>query len=103
MYIEEFKESLRLYNKLLEASFQYEELIVDQCIEFNKSLYDNEPDKKQCLFIIGYLYLKKSVNYPMALEYFEKFINDAKKIKKYDLLIYEASLLLNDINDKMKL
>ena len=103
MYIEEFKESLRLYKKLLEINFQNEDLVVDQCIEFNKSLYDDELDKKQCLFIIGYLYLKKSLNFPMALDYLEKFINDTKGINKYDLLIKEACLHLNEVNDKMNL
>ncbi len=101
MYIENFEKAYNLYEKLGSISFQFEELVAEECIVFNKSLLEDEPDKKEILFIIGYLYYIKFNNYPLALEYLEKFKIESEEEPKYKYLFDITSQLLNQVKKKM--
>lgn len=103
MYLEKFELGYKDYKRLRGLSFAGEDSIVDQCINFNKELIKNEPDKKQTFFILGYLYFTKKKNLPMALDNFEKFMKDACADSKYDYLCTRAVTYINDIKTKMGL
>ena len=61
------------------------------------------PEGLQCYFIIGLLYLKKECNYPLALEYLEKFVKEVKGVPKYEFLLEKANSYLEDIKQKIRL
>ncbi|MHA1372417.1 MAG: hypothetical protein ACTSRA_22175, partial [Promethearchaeota archaeon] len=103
MYLEKFELGFKDYKRLREVSFQGEESIVDQCINFNMELLKNEPDKKQSFFILGYLYYVKKKNLPIALENFEKFIKEISSDTKYEYLRKRAVTYLGQIKRKMGL
>lgn len=103
MYLEKFERGLNDYKRLRGLSFEDEELIVDQCIDFCEELLKNEPDTKQSYFILGYLYYVKKKNLPMALGKFEKFIEETKDEAKYEYLYVRAKTYLDEIKIEMKL
>jgi len=49
------------------------------------------------------LYLKKECNYPLVLEYLEKFVKEVKGVAKYEFLLEKANSYLEDIKQKMRL
>jgi len=103
MYLEKFDLGLKNYKKLRNISFANEESTVNQCIAFNENLLQEEPNKKQSLFILGYLYYTKKNNFPIALEKFEQFIQETKNIKKYDYLRTRAKTYIGEIKKEMQL
>lgn len=104
IYSGKYKNALNELQDLAEDITENEKRIILQCIEYDINLYKKEPDKKQLLFIIGYLYYKRLGNIPEALDYFEKFIEESKKnIEEYYYLIKKANVLLKDIRNIMGL
>jgi len=103
MYLEKFDFGFKYYKRLRGLSFPGEDAIVDQCINFNEDLLKNEPEKKQSLFILAYLYFTKKENLPMALENFEKFTEVARADSKYNYLYTRAVTYISEINKKMEL
>ena len=57
---------------------------------FNENIMKEEPDKIQCLFVIGYLFWKKIGNLPIALDKFEDFLVEAKDNSDY-LTLYNIT------------
>ena len=103
MYDEKFDLALKDYKKLAKLSFQGEDKIITECIRFNEKLLKNEPEKKQSLFILGFLYYFKEKNLPMALEKFEKYMKDACADSKYNYLCTRAVTYIIEIKKKMGL
>ncbi len=103
MYIGKFTQAINCYRILSNISFKEEEFIVNQCLAFNLEIFQNEPDKIQCYFILGYLNWKKKLNFPVALENFESFIEKAKPKKDYKYLLNIAINHLQSIESKMSL
>jgi len=103
MYSYKFEKGYKCYKKLKELTFHNEELTVDECINFNQTLLNAEPDKLQSLFILGFLYQSKKINYPMAYEYFDNFINLTKNNDKYDYLRTRAESYLVELRRVMDL
>jgi tetratricopeptide (TPR) repeat protein len=103
MYLGKFELGYKDYRKLKDITFPGDEAIIDQCLEFNKALIAKEPDKIQCHFILGYLYMNKKCNLPLALEEFDLFINNAKGNRAYDYLVERAVTHKRDIEIKMGL
>jgi hypothetical protein len=103
MYLGKFELGYKDYKKLKDLSFPGDEAIIDQCLEFNKALIESEPNKIQCHFILGYLYMNKKCNFPLALEEFDRFIKKAKGIRAYDYLLERAVTYKNEVENKMDL
>lgn len=103
MYLEKFKLGLKDYKKLANLEFDGENDIVDQCIDFNQGLVGAEPEKIQSLFIIAFLLFRKKLNFPMALEYFEKFRSQASGRSQYSYLLDVSSTYIHEINSQMRL
>ena len=103
MYLEKFEHGDRDYKRLRGLTYPGEEIIVDQCIDFNKELLINEPDKKQSLFILGYLQYVKKNNLPLALEKFEEFLSETRKNSKFDYLRVRAVTYTGEIKKEMEL
>jgi len=103
MYLEKFEYGLKDYKRLRGLTFKGEESIVDQCIKFNNELIQNEPDKKQSLFILGYLNYTKRNHLPLALDNFEKFIEETKNETKYEFLHIRAVTYTEEIKNEMGL
>jgi len=103
MYLGKYEKGYKDYRKLAKINHYFgEESIVDQCIEFNNKIYNDE-GREQSLFIIGLLYYIKKRNYPMALEYLEKFYNKNKNEKQYDFLNKRVVHYIQEIKNKMQL
>ena len=103
MYLEEFEEGVGCYDKIGELSFKDEERVIDECIDFNKQLVIDEPDKIQCSFMLGFLYKEKLGNYPMALEHFEKFENESSGKSNHKLLFDHSRASLAEIRAEMNI
>lgn len=102
MYLEKFDKGIKCYKKLTSVSFPGEESIIDQCIDFNKGMLKDNADKKQILFILGFLYYKKKANLPMALQYFEAFKTQGAELK-YNILLSRVETYLSEIRKGMNL
>jgi len=103
MYMEKFALAINDYKKLQQSKFEGEEEIVEQCISFNNNLLREEPEKIQFLFVIGFLQYQKKNNLPLALEYFEKYIQKARPLNKYSELTERATTYLVEIKKSMGL
>jgi len=103
LYVENFDLGLKDLKKLRESSFDGEESVVDQCIDFDKELLGSEPDKKQFSFALGYLYYVKKNNLPLALEHFEKFLQEIRSDLKYESLRTRAVTYIDEIKKEMEL
>ena len=58
-----------------------------------------EADKFQCLFIIAYLYFRKKLNFPTALDYFER--SKAQGMGKQEhKQTFARSFIITDSRDK---
>lgn len=102
MYLEEFDQALRAYRKIANYSFEGEiDFIIPQVIRFNEGQLATEPAKIQSHFILGYLKLKKRLNYPEALEHLEMFLAKANGERKYELVIREAEACIQELNKLM--
>jgi len=103
MYVGKFEKGFNDYKKLNTISFQNEDKIVQECIDFNKQLIEQEPNKKQALFILGFLYYKKLGNYPLALEYFERFERETKGNEKYKYLLKRSTTYIGELKKAMEI
>jgi tetratricopeptide (TPR) repeat protein len=103
MYLEKFEEAMGVYKKISESTYPDEELTLRQVYQFNITSLEEDPDKIQSYFILGYLKLKKSQNYPEALQYFEKFINVAQNLEKFNILTERAKSYKIDLEKKMEI
>jgi hypothetical protein len=103
MYLGKFEKGVKLYKKINKIFFRGEEIIINECIDFNKEIVENEPDKIQSLFILGYLFYNKILNFPLALEYLEKFKEKANKKAGYDYLVSCTNSYLSEIHSQMKI
>jgi hypothetical protein len=101
--MEKFALAINDYKKLQQSKFEGEEEIVEQCISFNNNLLREEPEKIQFLFVIGFLQYQKKNNLPLALEYFEKYIQKARPLNKYSELTERATTYLVEIKKSMGL
>lgn len=101
MYLERFDKALAAYRKIANYSFDNEvEHIVPQIISFNESQLVREPNKIQSHFILGFIKLKKHINYPEALEHLETFIEKATE-SKYRLVLEEAKRCVDELHQLM--
>lgn len=103
MYLEQFDKALEVYYEIENNSYDGEEFSLSQVYNFNLSFIENNPDKIQSYFILGFLKLKKDGNYPESLELFTMFIKSAKDQKKYERLIELSNNYLKDIKKNMGL
>lgn len=103
MYLERWEESIKTYKKISEVRFTNEDLSVNEVLEFNKSYYKSYPNFLQSLFIIAFIKLKKENNLPEAFEFFNKFIEQAREIKKYEFLLIRAKSYLEEVKERMNL
>lgn len=103
LYLEDFKKGLASYRRIANYKFQGElENVVPQIITFNESQLKKEPDKIQSDFILGFIKMKKSRNYPEALEHFETFLTKATDAK-YRPLVEEAKKCVTELHNIMQL
>lgn len=103
MYLEEFPRALKVYDRIVRSTFDEEEYILSQVLEFNQNQILVEPDKIQSYFILGLLNYGKVHNYPVALEYIQIFLEKAKNKQKYKFLIERAETYKVEIEKKMEI
>ena len=103
MYVGKFEKGFNDYKKLTTISFQTEKNIVEECIDFNKQLIEQEQDKKQTLFVLGFLYYKKVGNYPLALDYFERFEIETKGNGEYEYLLKRSATYIGELKKEMEI
>jgi hypothetical protein len=94
--LKKFQEGYSVYENIARNKFPMEIDRINQVIRFNEELLKSQPDHIQSIFIIGYLYLKKLENAPLALESLEKFLEKAKHKEDYFFLIDKAKQLLKE-------
>jgi len=103
IYMERFTESLKVYHRIVNTSFVGEENRLVEIYRFNEDFLKAHPEKIQSCFIIGFLKYKKEQNYPVALEYLEKFISKNISQDKYRVLREKAEVYQKEIKKKMDL
>lgn len=101
MYIEEYEKGLNDYKRLKQITFPNEFRIIDECIDYNKNLYESELEKYPLLFNIGYLYYYKKNDLEKALYYFELFKGKACSNEKYSYLCTRVETYVNEIKNKL--
>lgn len=101
MHLEKFEKSLKLYKEITKVSYPREENTLNEVYNFCEKYLNCYPRRIWGYFILGYLQLKKSLNYPAALNHFESFLGKAKTKTKYKLLVKEAKKLKLEIEKFM--
>lgn len=102
-YLEQFDKGLAAYRKIANYSFPGEiDSVIPQIIAFNEQRLQFERQKIQSHFILGYIKMKKSHNYPEALEHFETFLEKAKE-PKYRPLVEETQKCVRELHQIMGL
>lgn len=102
MYLERFDKALTVYRRIAKSTYESEiENIVPQIIRFNEQQLIREPNKIQSHFILGYIKLKKNINYPEALSHFETFLNKARRQARYHLVVKEAEVCVQELETTM--
>ncbi len=99
----QYERGFKKYLRLEKITFNNEINTVDECIATDEYLYKSNMNKKQILFILGWLYLKKKNNNPIALEKFENFIKEAINDTSFIFLIKQARLYISIIESEMDL
>jgi len=102
MYDGNFEKGFEDYENISSLNSIDENIIVNECIDYDIALYAKEPHKKQCLFMIAYLSYQKLKNYDKCLEYFELFINETDKKEEFSFLRNKSFELLNLIKVNKK-
>ncbi len=103
MFLGRFPEGLHDYRQLENSTeFQGEADVLRGCIEFNQQVLQREPVHIECNFILGALH-KKSGNFPLSLEHFEKFMGEASRDQKYSPLIEATKQTINELKKEMNL
>ncbi len=100
-YLRNFKDALIIHQSIENKTFEGEENAIKDCIEYDQKIYEQEPDKPQFLYVIGYLYYKKLSNPIMALEFFEKFLEEVQNKRNYGMLTKKARYYLGYINKNL--
>ncbi|MEO6590235.1 MAG: hypothetical protein ABIP06_13130 [Pyrinomonadaceae bacterium] len=103
MYLGEHENSLKIYETIFTHSFDFEEDILNQVLEFNTQQTQKKPPFIESYFILALLNHKKLHNLPIALDYFDKFLNRIGKLKKYRWLKTEAKKYKKEIESQMQL
>jgi tetratricopeptide (TPR) repeat protein len=103
MYMEKFDDALKIYGKIIDASYITEENTLVEIYKFNEDFLKKHPEKIQSYFIIGFFKYKKELNYPDALEYLEKFILQSTSQDKYCILRKEAEKYQVELKKLMNL
>jgi len=103
MYMERFRESLKVYSRIVNTSFVGEENILVEIYKFNEDFLKTHPEKIQSYFIVGFLKYKKGLNYPDSLEYLEKFISESTSKDKYRVLRDKAEVYHRELKKIMNL
>jgi tetratricopeptide (TPR) repeat protein len=98
LYLGKFHEAIKLYDKIENKEFIKEESTVDQCIKFDSEILNQEPDKIQIHFVLGFLYLKKKSDFKKADYHFKKFLEKASNITSYNLLCEKTERYLAQMN-----
>lgn len=83
MYSGRFKEALKVYKMITKTRCVGEESLINSVVDFNKNLFASEPDKYQCLFIIGYILCKKH-SLISGYTYLKEFAKKTKNKEKYE-------------------
>lgn len=102
MFLMRFDEALQLYKDITKISFQNEETVLAEVLDFNKNIVSQNSRFYQSYFILGYLYYKKISNYPEGYLYFEQFLNLCKD-HRFKKLIDLAFKYSNDLHIRMSL
>ncbi|MHB1347185.1 MAG: tetratricopeptide repeat protein [Candidatus Humimicrobiaceae bacterium] len=102
MYDGDYKKGFKEYENLENINFVGDDRLVEECINYDKSIFEKEPNKKQCLFMIAYLYLKKVINICLALDYFELFVNQANNTE-YEFLLNKSKEYISLIKKEIGL
>ncbi len=96
-FLEDFKSGLKVYKQIIKNSYLGENATLAQIYQFNINFLANNPASIYSNFIIGYLKFHKQEKID-SLEYFEVFLEGAKKEKdKFKDLITEAESCLKDV------
>lgn len=103
IYLGKYEKGVKDYSRIAGLKYPDEEKIVDQCIEFNKELIKNEPQKIQSFFILGFLEHKKKKHLPAAQLYFESFIEKAESKEEYVFLLVRAKSYLGEIKKQQSI
>ena len=103
MYMERFDEAIKIYEKIIDVLYPLEGNTLNEVFSFNEQFVKIHPEKPQAYFILGLLKYKKEMNYPVALECFEKFLLACKSQSKYQVLIKKAEEFQVDLRKLMNL
>lgn len=103
MYQEQFTKALAVYDKIVGYSYEGEDFILAQVLEFNENLLLTEPQKIQCYFILGLLFYKKIGNYPEAIKHIQEFLAQANGNSKYKVLLKRSEAYKTEIEKHMKI
>jgi tetratricopeptide (TPR) repeat protein len=102
MYLNRFDTALKIYDEIANYHYDGEDDIVDQIIAYNEDYLKRNPKFIQSLFILGFAYYVKKHNLPMALGYFEGFLDKANKTKHRELIL-RARKYKSDIKRQMRI
>ena len=103
MWADDYKKGLAEYKKIAEKTFAGEVITVSEIIDFQKKLLTTNPKFAVSYFILGFLYYKKLSNLPNALENFETFMAETKKIPAFKNLREVTQSYLSEISKGMSL
>ena len=103
MYTERFDEALKVYEGIIDNSYFNEENTLVEIYKFNEDFLKEHPKMIQSYFILGFLKYKKDLNYPAALEHFDKFIAESVSQPKYLVLRSRAEEYQKELKNLMNL
>ncbi len=100
-WFQRYGEAFKMCQKISKQNYPKEDDVVENVEQFNLNILNNRQDKPQLYFWIGYLSYKKMLNFPKALEYFEKF-KELANINNDAMLFSKAGAYIAEIKNKMK-
>ena len=89
-YIGDYTRLMPTLERLRVGRDQIKHNIIDECIHFDKIIYEQEPKKIQICFLVAYLYFIKR-EFDMAVRYFSQFRRHAEGTRGYSVLLTKTA------------
>jgi tetratricopeptide (TPR) repeat protein len=101
MQMGQYGKAIKLY-KQMDKPFQGEDETLQQVLEFNENILKEDPTNIESHYILGLLKLKKTRNYPVALDHFQRIIALVPDAK-YKSLVDESTDYIAELEALMNL
>jgi tetratricopeptide (TPR) repeat protein len=95
----EYEQALQTYTRIARSTFPNEDKVIDQVYAFIVDYINENPDRLDYKFVLGFITYKKSHNVPLAYKLFDEFVNS--NVVKDKIVIDRANVYMGEMSKSL--